>query len=186
MVSNGNVRKCLFFLSSLVMKSIGAFRYIFSAALLLLLLGASAQDSTPQAQDDKFNVFLLAIGTVFMCAMLGAAIVGAMLAALVTLLLLGLVALGVLSVSFTVGLYNRSIGAGFKTFLIIVFGAAGSILGIAIALLARAVFSLHSSTTVLTTVAGIGGLAGGIIIASSTYKLVQAALLFLHKRARLR
>src|SRR4051812_34958696 len=63
------------------------------------VLLANNNPQSPEAADDDFNIALLVIGTVFVCAMVGAAIVGSFAAAIVILLAVMFVSAGVLSAS---------------------------------------------------------------------------------------
>lgn len=159
-------------------------KYILSCLFLLGFVAGLAQGSELPKQDDEFGIFLLAIGSIFICAMIGAAIIGAMAASLFVFLLFGLAALGVLSASIAVALYKRSISAGFKTLLIIIFSFTGSILGIAGSFVISRLVDITASANVLVPTAGAGGAIGGVLMALAASKIIQAMLNSLVKRFR--
>jgi hypothetical protein len=119
-------------------------KYLLSLLLIIICIGANAQsDSTLQDKkdtstlmtaggeqssdpdDEEFNVMIFAIAIAFFGAALGAVMVGSF----AVVLFLGVVVLltiaGIVSASLLIGLYNRSLQAGFKSLLLI----SGSILG---------------------------------------------------------
>ncbi|HUC82694.1 MAG TPA: hypothetical protein VMR70_17430 [Flavisolibacter sp.] len=167
------------------MKRIIIFKYIFFVVFLCAFLPSIAQQTEPPMPDDGFNIFLLLLMSIFGCAMIGAAIIGAIAASLIVFALFGLASLGVLSAVFAVGIYNKSVSAGFKTFLAIVFGITGGILAIAGAFIANRLLGLSVSESTLISLAGAGGAIGGVLLALATFKVVQTALRMLAKRFHL-
>lgn len=71
--------------------------------------------------DDDMNVFLITLAIAFFSAVLGAAVIGAFFAAFVFIIIVVGLTVGLFSTSLAVGLYKRSAGAGFKTFLVLLF-----------------------------------------------------------------
>lgn len=101
--------------------------------------------------DDDFLVILLLMGALFF---LIALIIGVVICLIVIAILIGLIGVGIISTSVLTGLYQRSIGKGFKTFFVL-----SSILGSTIV---SVVFFWFINTiknwwsTDLVIVAGIG------------------------------
>jgi hypothetical protein len=140
--------------------------FVLSIIFLILSITVFAQNKEyDPAKDDEFGIFLLAIAAIFICVMIGAAIVGAFAAAFVLFFVFALVTLGVLSASVAIGLYKRSFAAGFKTFLMILFGVSCSIVGALGLLFADQLFNLQISSSTSLLVGLSGGLIGGILLA---------------------
>jgi hypothetical protein len=135
--------------------------------------------------DEGMDIFLLTIATLFICVMIGAAIIGAMVATFIILVLFAFAGLGILSTSFAIGLYNRSIGSGFKAFLVIVFGLCCSLLGLGSLLLFNELIPLPSSRTSLSIIGITSGAFGGIIMGLLTFKLFQNLFRQLSKRIQI-
>jgi hypothetical protein len=133
---------------------------------------AQAQNGQP-APDESFEIFLLVIGSLFMCAMFAAAIIGALIAAFVLFAVLGLVALGILSTSFAIGIYKRSFHSGFKSLLILGFGLSCTVLGSAAGVAGHALLELPISRLSAGLYGGFGGMTGGILLALSTFKVYR-------------
>lgn len=133
----------------------------------------AAQDTVPVEPDEGMNIFLLVIATIFMGVMIGAAIIGAFLAAAVALLFFALVGFGLLSTSILIGLYQRSLSAGFKTLLVLSFGMACAIAGSAGLLLLHRFVPLPFSDTKLLLIGFTAGLAGGSILGIIAFKILK-------------
>ena len=147
---------------------------LFFGFLLLFLSPTIAQSTGVKADDDEFNIFLLTIAAVFVCAMIGAAIIGAMVAAVAIFFFFALITIGVLSTSVAVGLYKRSFALGFKSFLFILFGLASSIVGVVGLSIARGLFQLPLSGANTLLIGFASGLLGGILMAMAVYKVIQS------------
>lgn len=157
-------------------------KYGLPFLLLILYLSAVAQPDKAPASDDEFNVFLLSLATVFMCVMIGAAIVGAFAAALFFISLLALISLGILSASVAVGLYKRSVTAGFKTLLIIVFGTGCAGCGLGLSLLVHSFYPTHLSFAMALVAGLIAGAFGGAVMGLSLFTVIQTALRNISRR----
>ncbi|HMH23506.1 MAG TPA: hypothetical protein VK563_17090 [Puia sp.] len=142
----------------------------FSLALLLLIIpfALSAQHvQTPPAQDDDFSVFLFAILLAGISIMIGAAIFGSFLAMLLFFCFIGLVSAGILSASIMVGLYKRSLAAGFKTLLIIVCSIGGAILGMISFYFVNDFFKLDLKLSTSLVSGAVSGILGGVLLGIS-------------------
>ncbi len=157
-------------------------KYGLSFLFAILYLSATAQADKTPAQDDEFNVFLLSLATVFVCAMIGAAIAGAFAAALFFILLTALISVGILSTSVAVGLYKRSAAAGFKTLLVIVFGAGCAVCGLVLSLMVQRFYPEHLSAFTALTAGIIAGAFGGIVIGLSLFTIIQTLFRNIFKR----
>jgi hypothetical protein len=157
-------------------------KLIFILFLLLCVLPAFAQSNN--SSDDEFNLFLFSLLAIFFCAMIGAAIIGAMVAALVLFFLFALITVGVLSTSVMVGLYKRSFEAAFKSFLMILFAIRGAVIGCVGSYLSKYFLDLHMSTAAI--IIGIaGGLIGGLMMAVATYQVFRWVIKKVTQKLRL-
>ena len=124
-----------------------------------------------------FAVFLVLVGVVVGAGLLGLAVIGVILA---SLFLLG--AAGVLSAGVLVGLYKRSVTAGFKTVLLLACSLGGILVGSGGFFAVNRLFHLHiASRTVLFTGAG-GGLLAGLLLGLIAFALIRAVLSALKQR----
>ncbi|NUY82100.1 hypothetical protein HUK80_14445 [Flavobacterium sp. MAH-1] len=80
---------------------------------------------TPNADDEEFNLFLFAILIIGVIAVLLCLAVGIILTILALLTIFGLIAMGALSASIIVGIAQKSVAKGFRTF-VVVFSTFGS------------------------------------------------------------
>jgi MFS family permease len=158
-------------------------KLIFILFLLLCVFSAFAQSNN--SNDDEFNLFLLSLLAIFFCAMIGAAIIGAMVAALVLFFLLALITAGVLSTSVMIGLYKRSFEAGFKSFLMILFAVSCAVIGCIGSYLSKYFLDLHMSTAAIIIIGIAGGLIGGLIMAVATYQVFRWVIKKVTQKLRL-
>lgn len=147
-------------------------KLIFIFFIIVLALPAFSQDLKP-ADDEEFNLFLLSLASIFICAMIGAAIIGAIAASLFLFFVFALIALGVLSTSIALGLYKRSFSAGFQTFMMILFGVCCSIIGGVGLLIVDHLAGLQPSHMTSFLVGTAAGLIGGLLMAIATIRMFQ-------------
>jgi hypothetical protein len=160
-------------------------KIVFVLSILFLVLSMTALGQNKEydpAKDDEFNIFLLSLATIFVCAMIGAAIVGAFAAAITLFFLFALIAVGVLSTSVAIGLYRRSFSAGFKSFLMILFGIGCSFVGALGLLLADKFFDLPLSSSSSLLVGLLGGLIGGLVLAIASWNVIRWVIKLLTKK----
>lgn len=165
-----------------------ASKVVFLLTVLLLvfcpiLFGQA--DTAPHTEDEEFNLFLFAMLSIVVCAMMGAAIMIAVIAGLVLLFLFAFIAVGALSTSVAIGLYKRSYAAGFKSFLVILFVVICAGIGCTGALLADSLFELPITTFSAALTGAIGGSLGGWLMAVATYQTIQLVFHYFAKRFRL-
>jgi hypothetical protein len=161
-------------------------KLIFILLSLLTAIATFAQSGNANTpNDDEFNLFLLSLLSIFFCAMIGAAILGAIVAALVLFFFFSLIAVGVLSASVAIGLYKHSFAAGFKSFLMILFSASCAAVGGIGSYLANYLFDLNVSTVTVIIIGVAGGLIGGLIMAAATYHLFRWIIKMATQKLRL-
>ncbi|HEU4469569.1 MAG TPA: hypothetical protein VFR58_00675 [Flavisolibacter sp.] len=156
-------------------------KLILILAFLASALSGMAQEDPPDG-DETFTAVLLVIGSLFICAMIGAAIIGAMWAALMLFIFFGLVAVGGISVSVFYGLHKRSYKAGFKSFLLFLFGFSCLFIGGAGSYLIASFTELPVTASEALLIGMASGLTGGLLMALATYRLFGSLIGFMSKR----
>jgi len=144
-----------------------------------------AQSTGTPVPDDEMNIFLMAFACLFLGAMLGAAVLGAILATLLFLLALFLVSFGVLSTSFLIGLYKRSLAAGFKSLLLLCFGLPCAVFGLAAAFLFNHIMPLHLPGLALALTGLLSGCIGGLLLGLVAFALSKKLWAGFSKRLQL-
>jgi hypothetical protein len=129
--------------------------------------------ATVATEDDEFNIFLFTFASVFLAAMAGVALIAAIVTALILFFLFALLSLGVLSTSFMVGLYKKSIAAGFKIFIVLVFTGGGTLIGIIGLWLTKHIFYLSFSDSTSLLIGAASGAIAGILLGLATFKMLQ-------------
>jgi hypothetical protein len=144
--------------------------------LCLAALTGFAQDNANYKPDDEFDIFLLAVGIAFVCIVIGATLVGSLVATLAMLALFGLVTAGVLSAGVLLGLYRKSISAGFKTVIGITGCLSGILIGEIAFFLINRIFHLHLSGVAVLLIGGFSGLVGGLLLGLVLFLLIRLFL----------
>ncbi|GGB21639.1 hypothetical protein [Puia dinghuensis] len=157
---------------------------ILILVVLLLAVSGYAQDpSVPHLNDDdEFNLFLLALGIAFVSIIIGATLAGSMIATLAMLVLFGLVVAGVLSAGVLVGLYRKSIGAGFKTVVAVTGCLSGILIGEIGFYFINRLFHLHLSGIAVLLIGGFSGLIGGLLLGLVLFLLIRVFLNYCRAR----
>ena len=163
------------------MKIVAKIIFILSLLVLIILKPSFAQDVS-SVEDEEFNLFLFTLAFVFISAVVGAAIIGALAAAFLLFFIFSLISLGAISTSIGIGLYKRSYEAGFKTFLIIIFATSCGIVGGTGLFLFNTMLSMPVTTFVAVLMGISGGIVGGYIMAVTTFRLFQIFIKFLSRR----
>jgi hypothetical protein len=148
------------------MKSFSKIAFLLSGLLLILCVTASAQP-TPAEPDDEFNLFLFALAAIFICG------------------IFGLIGIGVLSASVAVALYKRSYSAGFKSFLILLFGGSCAAIGGIGSYLITYFFNISVSAPYATLLGSLGGLIGGVLMGIVTFRVIRLVLRFINQKLKL-
>ncbi len=161
------------------MKRLPAF---FVTILLCLGVLLAHAQSNGNGESDEYNLFLSVLAVAFFSVMIGAAVAGsiAVTALLVTLFLM--VSAGILSTGILVGVYKRSLMAGFKTALLIACSAAGFFFGGAGLYLANRVFHLHLKTSIAFSAGSFGGLIGGLLLAFAASAIIRLLLVYFRRK----
>jgi hypothetical protein len=124
-----------------------------------------------------FMVFLILVGIIAGAAVIGAVVCGVILGGLFVL-----ATAGILSASFLVGFYQRSVTAGFKTALLLACSLGGLLVGGGGFYGINRFFHLHFGTrTVLLAGAG-GGLLGGLLLGLVVFVLIRGLLKLLKQK----
>lgn len=124
-------------------------------------------------EDDDFNVFLMIVGFVGVCVMMGIALLTVLLVGGALICVGALIAVGALSVSIGVGIYRRSYVAGIKTAVYIGSAALGFAAGAVLGWLVKKVFHLHTSVTTAVFTGAGAGIVGGCIGAACVIWIVR-------------
>lgn len=148
----------------------------FVVVLLLTSVGLPAQTGSGLRPDGEFDLLLYALLIAFACVVVGATLAGSMIASLVMLGLFGLVSAGVISAGVLVGLYRKSISAGFKTVVAITGCLSGILVGEIGFYLINRIFHLHLSGVAVVLVGGFSGLVGGLVLGFVLFMLIRVFL----------
>ncbi|HEY4110966.1 hypothetical protein [Puia sp.] len=156
-------------------------KHLISTLLILFLcltaISGLAQASPAAAQpDDEFNLFLLAIAIAFVCIVVGATLVGSMVVTLAMLVLFGLVTAGIVSAGILVGLYRKSMSAGFKTVVAVTGCCSGILIGEIAFYLINRFYHLHLSGVAVLLIGGFCGLVGGLVLGLVLFLLIRVFL----------
>jgi hypothetical protein len=162
------------------MRRLLPFLLLFSALLVSILL--HAQDGT-QPPDDM--PFILVLAIVLLSVAAGAMIVGALAAILALCIVFMMTSAGILSTAIIVGLYKRSVTAGFKTLFILTSSACGIMKGIGGIYLINHLFQLHLSRIAIVLSGFAGGLAGGVLLALAIIGIIRVMIGYFKNRLAL-
>lgn len=132
-------------------------------AFLLLSCTLWAQDGPP-AQDDEFAAVLLIIGSFFMLMALGTLFLGIIALLLAAAAIAALAGAGILSMSVIYGLYRKSVGAGFRTFVLLTAMAGGAAIGAVLATVLPQIPQLGIRVNHALVWGLAGGLGGGAVL----------------------
>ncbi|MBS1664682.1 MAG: hypothetical protein JST68_26795 [Bacteroidetes bacterium] len=158
----------------------------FWLTVLLLLSFSMAwsqvDPSTPQSDDAEFNVFLFTLLLVFIAIIVGAIIAGALLAIISLFALLALVSAGVLSTSILVGLYRKSLAAGFKTAIVLTCSLGSAFLGTIIFWLINRIFQIHLNPPTAALIGAFSGLLGGILLGLILNSIIRLFLKYCRQK----
>jgi len=145
----------------------------------------SGSSSAANANDDDFTAFLIMCMSCFLAIMAGAVVVGAGITLLLAMLLTAFVAAGIISTSLLVGIYTKSIKAGFKTLVVILSAIGGVVIGSIGLLLMVKIFHLHLSIQTALFTGSLGGLGGGILTGFIIYRVIMYTLQYARKKLNL-
>jgi hypothetical protein len=145
-----------------------------------------SETAATQKSDDEFNLFLFAYLIAFSSMVVGAVIVGSIAVTLLLLALFFLVSGGILSAGILVGLYKRSVSAGFKAFLMIIGGLGGLVAGVVAFWLGNHLFHFHLAQSSGFLLGAAGGLVGGLLCGVITFHVIRAFSQYCRQKLSLR
>lgn len=140
---------------------------------------ASARSANPgqvPKPDDDFDLFLLVFGITFVCVMIGAVLAGSIAVMGFLLVLFALVSAGVASAGILVGLYKRSLSAGFRTILYIGCSGVGMLAGAPVFWLINRLFQMHLTPGTAALTGACSGLLGGLLLGVVLFSLIRLFL----------
>ena len=123
--------------------------------------------------DDEFNLFLLIFAICVLSFTLGAVVTGTILVSIVLLAIVAMSTAGIISTAIIIGIYRRSFAAGFKTLLLLGCSIGGILAGGSSFWLIARLFHLQVNSVTAITAGILSGLAGGILLALSLYKIIR-------------
>ena len=148
----------------------------FLFVTLFCMNGWAQSDLSTPADDNEFNLFLLVLAIAFFSIIIGAVLVGSILAVLLLFSILALVSAGILSAGVLVGLYRRSLTAGFRTVLLLICGLGGSLAGTICFWLINRIFNIHLTNPTAALVGAFSGLLGGILLGLALAGIIRIFL----------
>jgi hypothetical protein len=83
---------------------------------------------------------------------------------------------GIISTAIVVGLYKRSVTAGFKTLLIVISSIGGVVVGLTGLYFVNRVFTLHLAQPTVVWSGIAGGLVGGILLALVIISIIRVLI----------
>ncbi len=104
---------------------------------------------------------------------MGAALLGAFGGFLLICFVMALMALGLLSTSIVVGIYKRSAAAGFKTFLMVLFGFSCAMIGCFGLIIFNGLLDWTYSNLLLITIGLTAGGIGGLILGLISFRVLR-------------
>jgi hypothetical protein len=140
---------------------------------------ASARITNPRqvpTPDEDFNLFLMAFGIAFVCVMVGAVLAGSIAVMGLLLALFALISAGIASTGVLVGLYRRSLAAGFRTILYIGCSLAGMLAGAPVFWLINRLFHMHLNPRTAALTGACSGLLGGLLLGVVLFSLIRLFL----------
>ena len=126
-------------------------------------IGVFAQGGQ-QSVDDEFNVFLFAVTVTFFSVVFGAMVAGFITVMLILIALMALVSAGIVSTAVLVGLYRRSLAAGFKTALVLTCSITSMLGGTVCFWLINRIFHIHLRSPTAALFGAFSGLLGGLLL----------------------
>lgn len=147
--------------------------------------GINLPPGVSNPEDDEFNLFLLSWGIAFVCAIIIASLIGAMAAMVILIFIFLLISTGIISASFLVGFYKKSVTAGFRTFIVILSAITGVFLGAGGLWVCTEFFHLNISESNALWIGATGGCIGGILMGLIIFKALQLTLTYLKNKLKL-
>jgi hypothetical protein len=150
-------------------------KFLLTTLLAILCLTGIAQSdpSIPQPDESEFNLFLLVLTIAFFSMVIGAVLAGSVIVTLFLLLVLALVSAGIISAGLLVGLYRRSLAAGFRTMLALVCSGSGILAGTVCFWLINRIFAIHLTPPTAVLIGAFGGLLAGLLLGFALAAIIR-------------
>lgn len=132
--------------------------------------------SQPEPDDEEFDIFLQALLFIAFSLMIGIGFAGVLLTLAIVGAFAVLAAAGVISAGVMVGIYKRSVGAGFRAALYVLLSGCGVVCGIGALWLGNVLFSQQYSVAVILGAGTIFGAIGGLLAAWSGLRVFSFML----------
>lgn len=139
----------------------------------------------PQSDDGEFLLFLMMIAVGFACIAVGSVLAGTAAMTLVLLALFALISAGIVSAGVLVGLYRRSLAAGFKTVVILVCSCVTTIAGAIGFWLINHIFHLYLTNPTSLLIGSLSGLVGGVTLGFILTSIIRLFLDFCRRKLSL-
>lgn len=135
--------------------------------------------------DDEFNLFLLTLAIAFIAGLIIASLIGALAAMVILIFIFLLIGTGIISASFLIGFYKRSVTAGFRTFIVILSAVTGIFLGTGGLWFCTKFFDLNIAASNALWIGAAGGCIGGILMGLIIFKALQLILTYFKNKLKL-
>jgi len=135
--------------------------------------------------DDEFNLFLLAYLIAFCSVVVGAVIVGSVAVIMILLALFALVSAGIVSAGVLVGIYKRSVAAGFRALVVIVCSLGGIVAGAGGLWLIDRLFPIHLGGRAAALLGAAGGLVGGLLMGIVVFQIIRSFIRYFRQKLSL-
>ena len=146
--------------------------------LLLLLALLTSQTLLAQAPPDQMDEksFLILLAMVMISVCLGLMLTGFLASMLLLIITIAMTSAGIISTAIVVGLYKKSVSAGFKTLFTLASAIGGAVVGIAGLFFINEIFSFHFTRSTIAWAGLAGGLIGGILLALIIIHIIRIVL----------
>lgn len=134
--------------------------------------------------DDDFAPGLFMMVMAMMVAALICIAIGAVAIIVVLMIVFGLISIGIVSASILVGIYQKSLESGFKTFIVLISSIGGSFLCAAVFFVICKLTELYTIKIAILSGAAIG-LALGCVFGFLAFWIIQKLTYYLKKRLNL-
>jgi hypothetical protein len=145
----------------------------------------AGSSSAIEQPDDEFNLFLFAYLIAFCSVVVVAVIVGSVAVIMILLALFALVSAGIVSAGVLVGIYKRSVAAGFRALLVIVCSLGGIVAGAGGLWLIDRLFPIHLGGRAAALLGAAGGLVGGLLMGIVVFQIIRPFIRYFRQKLSL-
>jgi hypothetical protein len=121
----------------------------------------------------------------FFSVMVASVIIGTVAVIMILLALFGLVSTGIVSAGILVGIYKRSVAAGFKALLVIICSLGGIMAGAGSLWLIDRFFPIHLGGRTAALLGAAGGLVGGILMGIILFQIIRSFIKYFRQKLSL-